>query len=88
MHFGSVLGLQFLVSDSTNPFSKASKSNAFDIVGIRVPAAMIPMLFRKLLRLDGDSAINLVEGVKAFGVGVNAIDCPAAADRMMALIRR
>lgn len=46
-----------------------------------VPAAMKPMFLRKFLRLDGDSAINLVEEGTTFdGVDVNARLSPTAAN--------
>jgi hypothetical protein len=90
-HLGSSLGLQFLVSESIVPFSKASKSKALVMVGVdkRVPAAMAPKLLRKFLRLD-DSAIKLVDGLVARLDGDDVVNATATAidDRIRAWARR
>ena len=79
------------MSESTRPFSKASKSNALVIVGMetRDPAAMAPNLLKKFLRSEGDVAINLVLDVdEAFCVDVvNASVFPATLDSITAVKR-
>ena len=91
IHLGSNFGLQFFVSESTRPFSKASKSNALVILGIetRDPATVAPNLWRNFLRSECDVAINLVLDVDAtFRVeAVNASVLLATIDSITTLKR-
>ena len=79
------------MSESTRPFSKASKSNALVILGIetRDPATVAPNLWRNFLRSECDVAINLVLDVDAtFRVeAVNASVLLATIDSITTLKR-
>ena len=90
MHLGSNFGLQFLVSDSTSPFSKASKSKALVTEGKDKmdPAAIAPKFLIKFLRPD--SAINFVDELVAI-VDVEVVKARlshTATESIVALIRR